>query len=143
VRIGGDGKVWLPFGSAVTIYASKSLTIRHIHGSATLYAGGSASVHNVATLAHVSAGGMVDVSCTHVEGSDVQITAGGDLRCAITTLANTRVLVSDMGGSWEGLIGDGRVRLRLKAGGDVTLVTDAVVIAQPPHFILGRIERPA
>jgi hypothetical protein len=86
---------------------------------------------------------MVDVSWTHVEGSDVQITAGGDLRCAITTLANTRVLVSDMGGSWEGLIGDGRVRLRLKAGGDVTLVTDAVVIAQPPHFILGRIERPA
>src|SRR5260370_1136295 len=46
------------------------------------------------------------------------------------------------GGRGEGRIGAGRVTLRLKAGGDVTLVTHQVVTPHGPDFVMGRIERP-
>lgn len=141
VQIGGSGVVRLPFGSAVTVYSGKSADIRGIRGSLTVYAGGGAFLREVGTIAHLSAGGMVDVTAERVQGSDVKLTAGGSLRCAIRGLRDARLLVSDLGGRWEGVIGDGRATLRLDAGGDVTLVTDQTVVAQPPHYMLGQIEQ--
>lgn len=142
VQIGGGGVVRLPFGSAVTIYSGKSTTARQVYGNLTVYAGAGAFLREVGAIAHISAGSIVDVAAERLEGGDVQLTAGTDLRCAIRGLRDTRLLVSDLGGRWEGLIGEERARLRLKAGGDVTLVTDQIVQAQPPLYILGRIERP-
>jgi hypothetical protein len=57
-------------------------------------------------------------------------------------LTDAKLMVDDLGGYWAGVIGNGRTTIRLKAGGDVTLVTERTVIAQPPHYILGKIERP-
>jgi hypothetical protein len=64
------------------------------------------------------------------------------LRCYIRDLTSARVIVNDQGGYWEGVIGAGSVTVRLKAGGDATLVTDQVIEAVPPDYILGQIERP-
>ena len=65
-----------------------------------------------------------------------------DLRLYARTLTDAGVLVTDLGDSWDGFIGRGRFHLRLKSGGDVTLVTDQEVVAQGPDFVFGRIERP-
>lgn len=143
VQIGGSGVVRLPFGSTVTVYSGKSADVRDVRGRLTVYAGGSAFLREVSTVVHVSGGGIVDVTAERVEGGDVKLTAGGHLRCAIGDLHDRRLLVRDLGGRWEGVIGEARAALRLEAGGDVTLVTEQVVAAQPPHYVLGRIERPA
>ena len=85
----------------------------------------------------------MDLECETIEGSEVKLTAGRDLRCYIRGLTSALVAVKDLGDSWQGRIGAGEVRLTLKAGGDVTLVTDQTVEALPPDYILGQIERPA
>ena len=59
------------------------------------------------------------------------------------SLKDARIVVTDLGGTWEGMIGAGKVTLRLKAGGDAVLVTDQKVEAVPPDYILGQIEAPA
>ncbi len=142
VQLSGSGKVSVPLGSTVKVYAGKSVEVQDIRGSVTLYAGFNAHVRNVHTLVHVSAGGSVDFECEQVEGDDVKFTAGRDLRCSIRGLTDARVMVDDLGGYWEGIIGEGRTKVRLKAGGDVTLVTDQVITGQPPYNIIGKIERP-
>ena len=76
-------------------------------------------------------------------GDAVKFEAGRDLRCYVHGLTSARVIVNDLGGAWEGVIGSGNVTVRLKAGGDVTLVTDQKVEAIPPNYLLGQIERPA
>ena len=40
------------------------------------------------------------------------------------------------------MIGDGKRKVRLDAGGDVTLVTQQKVRGQPPNDMLGNIEAP-
>jgi hypothetical protein len=142
VEIGGSGQVRVPLGSRVKVYAGKSVEVRSIQGSVAVYAGRDVRVGDVHTLAHVSAGGAVDLECETVEGDDVKIEAGRDVRCHIRGLADARFMINDLGDYWEGVVGDGRVKIRLKAGGDVTLVTDREVVAQPPHYILGNIQRP-
>ncbi|HVM70527.1 MAG TPA: hypothetical protein VMT91_02125, partial [Anaerolineales bacterium] len=57
-------------------------------------------------------------------------------------LTSARLRVKDIGGYWEARIGTGEKSVYLKSGGDVTLVTDQKVEAQPPEFILGKIEKP-
>ncbi len=37
----------------------------------------------------------------------------------------------------------GRLTLRLRAGGDVTLVTEHEVVPQGPEGVIGRVEKPA
>jgi hypothetical protein len=140
VQIGESGVVRLPVGSAVTVYSGKSADVRDVQGGLTVYAGGGAYLRGVRAILHVSAGGLADIDAEYVEGGDVRCVAGSNLRCAIRHLRDTRLLVSDRGGRWEGVIGSGQARLRLEAGGDVTVVTNEPVVAQPPHYILGQIE---
>jgi hypothetical protein len=143
VQLGGSGEVRAPLGSNVKVYAGKSAEVRDIQGSVTTYAGRDVRTRTVHTLVHASAGRAMDLECETVEGDDVKLEAGGDVRCHIRRLTDATLMISDLGGYWEGVIGDGRIKVRLKAGGDVTLVTDQEVVAQPPHSVVGTIERPA
>jgi len=143
VQLGGSGLVRVPAGSHVKVYAGRRLTLTGVGGRVSVYSGGDASLRAAGTLVHASCGGALDLDCQSVAGDDLKLEAGRDLRCWIRGLDDARVLVSDLGGDWQGLIGGGRITLRLKAGGDVTLVTAREVLAQGPDFVLGRLERPA
>jgi hypothetical protein len=142
VQIGGSGEAYVPFSSAVKVYAGKGAEVRGISGSATVYAGQSATIRAVDTLVHASAGATLDIECERAAGDDLKCSAGRDLRCFIRSLRDAKLMINDLGGYWEAQIGAGHTIVRLTAGGDVTLVTDQTVVAQPPHYILGKIERP-
>ena len=141
VEIGGSGQLRVPLQSSVKVYAGQSVEVRDIGGSATLYAGGHAYLRGVGTLAHAASGGALEIECERVQSDNIRCTAGGDLRCFIRGLSDAKLMIDDLGGYWEAIIGSGRAKIRLKAGGDVTLVTDQTVVAQPPHYMLGKIER--
>ncbi len=142
VQIGSSGKVHVPRSSNVKVYTGKNAEVQDIQGSVTVYAGSDVRVRNVDTLVHVSAGGAIDFECEQVEGDDVKFTAGRDLRGYIRGLTDARFMIDDLGGYWEAVLGDGRTKIRLKAGGDVTLVTDQVITGQPPYDVIGKVERP-
>ncbi|MFL5803501.1 MAG: hypothetical protein ACJ8CR_17380 [Roseiflexaceae bacterium] len=142
VHIGGSGTVYVSLDSSVKVYAGKDIEVRNIGGSATIYAGGKGSLRAIHSLVHASAGAALDIECERIEGDALQCSAGRDLRFYIRALRDARLMINDLGGYWEGVIGAGRTRIRLTAGGDVALVTDQTVVAQPPHYILGKIERP-
>jgi hypothetical protein len=143
VQVGGDGRVRVPFGSTVKVYAGADALVSDVRGTVSIYAGRDVRVRGVGTLAHVSTGGVMDLECENVAGNPVKFEAGRDLRCFIRGLTSARVIVNDLGSAWEGVIGAGDLTLRLKAGGDVILVTDQEVQAAPPDYILGQIEKPS
>lgn len=143
VKFGGGGTVLVPTGSSVTVYAGRGADVHTIQGPVTATAGGSLMVRDVHTLLHAAAGGSLDIDCPALNGQDLRFQAGRDLRFYVHELTDARVMVDDLGGYWEGVIGNGTMRIFLKAGGDVTLVTEHNVVAAPPHYILGTIERPA
>lgn len=143
VQLGGDGQVRVPRGSQVKVYAGRRIHLTGVSGRISVTSGGDARLRAAGTLVTASSGGLLDVECEAVAGDDLKLQAGRDLRCAIRALDDARLLVSDLGGSWQGLIGAGRVTLRLKAGGDVTLITAHDVVPQGPDFVLGHVERPA
>jgi hypothetical protein len=142
VHIGGSGQVQVPLDSSVKVYAGKDIEVRNISGSATIYAGGNGSLRAVHSLVHASAGAALEIECERIEGDALQCSAGRELRIYIRDLRDAKLMINDLGGYWEGVIGAGRIKIRLTAGGDVTLVTDQTVAAQPPQYILGMIERP-
>jgi hypothetical protein len=142
VQIGGSCTVHVPSGSQVKVYGGMSVDVRQIRGTVTVYAGSDVTIRQVNSLVHASAGGKMDFECDAIEGNDAKFAAGRDLRCYIKSLANAKVMVNDLGGYWEAILGDGQTRLRLEAGGDATLVTDQAVNAQPPQYVLGKVERP-
>jgi hypothetical protein len=112
--------------SFVKVYAGTSAEVSDIQGSVTVVAGGSMRVRNVRTLVHGSSGGEMDLECETIEMDDAKFEAGRDLRCWIRDLTSARVLINDQGGYREKVIGVGELTVRLKAGGDVTLVTDQI-----------------
>jgi hypothetical protein len=142
VTIGSSGRVYVPLGSNVKVYAGKSANVHDIRGDIAVYAGGDVRIHNLHTLVHASAGGAMDLECEMLAGDDVKFAAGRDLRFHVHDLDDAKVMVNDLGGYWEGIIGNGQRQIRLKAGGDVTLVTNQPVKGQPPDYVLGNIETP-
>jgi hypothetical protein len=142
VEIGGSGKVFVPFNSVLKVYSGKGADVNGVQGTVAVYAGGNALLRNVGTLLHVSAGGAIDLECERVDGKDIKFSAGRDLRCYIRDLANATLSVHDLGGYWEGQMGDGAEKIKLRAGGDVIVVTEQMVTARPPDYVLGRIEKP-
>lgn len=143
VKFRGNGTVLVPSGSTVTVYAGREADVHTIQGRVTATAGGSLRVHGVQTLVHAAAGGNLDIDCTALEGQELKFQAGRDLRFFVHELTDARLMIDDLGGYWEALIGDGHIRILLQAGGDVTLVTEHDVAALPPHYTLGIIEKPA
>jgi hypothetical protein len=124
VQIGGEGKVRVPSGSQVKVYAGKRVQVSGIQGPVAIYTGGDVCVRNVHTLGPVTSGGEVDLEGETIAGNEVKFEAGRDLRCYVRGLTSARIIVNDLGGYWERLTGSGEVTIRLKAGGDVTLVTE-------------------
>jgi hypothetical protein len=138
----GDGQVRVPLRSNLIVYAGYNAEVQHIQGRVTATAGRDLKLHDVQVLIHAAAGGDLDIDCTALEGSEFRFSAGGDLRFYIHDLNDAKVMIKDLGTYWEAVLGNGRLNIWLKAGGDATLVTDQKVQAQPPHFMLGNIERP-
>ncbi len=142
VEIGGSGEIHVPRTSNLKVYAGKNVEVSDIGNSVTVYAGGNVLLRNVHSLVHASAGGAMDLDCEEVEGNDRKFEAGRDLRFYIRSLTDATVMINDAGGYWEVLLGDGRTKVRLTAGGDVTLVTDQEVRGRLPGGVLGRVEKP-
>ena len=142
VQIGGSGEVLVPFGSNLKVYAGKDIDVQGISGQVDAYSGGHMLLKDVYCVGHASAGQTMNLDCQTLPGDDVKFEAGSDLRFHILQLTSAHIQVKDLGGFWEGRIGSGEKSIWLKSGGDVTLVTDQVVEALPPDFILGKVENP-
>jgi hypothetical protein len=143
VQIGGVGEVKVPMSGNVKVYASKSVEVRNVSGRVSAFAGHDIRLQGVRVLVNASAGGNMDLDCDRVEGDRIKFGAGRDLRFCIRELNDAKFMINDLGGYWEAVLGEGRIKIRLDAGGDVTLATDQEVIAQPPYYTLGRIEKPS
>ncbi len=143
VQLHGDGRVRVPLHSELIVYAGRDGDVRHIQGRVTATSGRDLKLQDVQVLVHAAAGGDLDIACATLEGSDLKFSAGRDLRFYVRDLTDAKVIIKDLGSYWEALLGDGRITVNLQAGGDVTLITDQAVAAQPPHYLLGNIERPA
>jgi hypothetical protein len=142
VQLGSSGEVWVPFGSNLKIYAGKDIDVQSIEGLVDAYSGFALNLQAVQRAGHVSAGGPMSLDCKSIQGEDVEIKAGRDLRFFIHDLTSARLRVRDLGGYWEARIGAGEKSVYLKSRGDVILVTDQVVEPLPPNYILGKIEKP-
>ncbi|MEP7357533.1 MAG: hypothetical protein ABI847_09870 [Anaerolineales bacterium] len=142
VQLSGSGEVTVPVGSLVIVYGGKSVDVAGPVAGLTVFASRDVVVRGAGILNAVSSGGALDFECDSIGSQPAKFSAGGDLRCYIRGLTDARVWVSDLGGEWEGLLGAGGPRIELRAGGDVVLVTKHPVEAQPPEYVLGRVERP-
>jgi hypothetical protein len=143
VQIGGSGEVRVPFETNLKVYAGKDIHVHGIRGQVDAYAGLDLHIQDVGQVGNVSAGRTMDIDCQTMSGKDVTFSAGGDLRFHVADLTSVRLRVKDLGGYWEARIGEGERLVYLKAGGEVTLVTDQQVEALPPNYVLGKIERPS
>lgn len=142
VKLGGNGEVLVPFESNLKVYAGRDIDVRSIRGQVDAYAGLDLNLQDVDRLGNVSSGGAMNIECRTMAGSEATFGAGRDLRFHVVDLTSAHVRVKDIGGYWEARIGGGEKSIYLKAGGDVTFVTDQDVEPLPPDYILGKIERP-
>lgn len=142
VKIGGNGDILVPFDANVKVYAGKDIDIRGVKGQVDVFAGFNLNLQNVGRLGNASAGSSMNIDCETITGTEVTFGAGRDIRFHAADLTNARIRVRDIGGYWEARIGGGEQSIYLKAGGDVTIVTDQDVEPLPPDYILGKIERP-
>lgn len=141
VQLGGHGKVLVPVNSQVKIYAGKGVVARNLTGPVAVYAGTDVTLRNVHTLSQVSAGGAMDLESDELAPGDLKFAAGHDLRFSIASLTNVRLVIHDLGGKWEAAVGNGQNKILLKAGGDVTIVTDQQLVPQSPDHLLGAIQK--
>jgi hypothetical protein len=143
VQIGMNGQVEVPVESDVRVYVGMNGTIDGVTGDVAITSGLNATLHACGRLTSASAGLSLKIDCEMLAGSEMKIQAGRDLRLAVRMLPGAFLTVTDMGGTWEGIIGDGQYHLDLLAGGDVVLVTDQIIRGGPPDFIIGHVEKPA
>lgn len=142
VQIGGSGEVLVPFESHLKVYAGKDIQVHDIQGQVDAFAGLNLELQDVYRLGNASAGGTMNIASQTMTGRDVTFGAGNDLLFYVADLTSARLRVKDIGGYWEARIGSGEKSVYLKAGGDVTIVTEQQVQALPPNYILGKIEKP-
>jgi hypothetical protein len=143
VQIGGSGEVFVPSESNLKVYGGKDIDLQGIQGQVDTYSGLNLNLQDVYLLGNASAGRKMNIDCQTMVGKDVTFGAGSDLRFHVADLTSVRLRVKDIGGYWEARLGSGEQLVTLKAGGDVTFVTDQKVEPLPPNYILGKIERPA
>jgi hypothetical protein len=143
VKLGFNGQVEVPFQSNVRVYAGLDGQVEGVSGDVGVVAGKNLVIRAAGRLTAASAGWTADIDCEKLSGEDIKLQAGRDLRLAVYSLPGARIRVTDLGGRWEGVIGDGRFRLTIVAGGDAILITDQPVSGVPPDYILGHIEKPA
>lgn len=139
VEAGGSCTVRLPFSSEIKVYTSKDAEILDIRNRiAVASVGGYLTIERSNRLAHAQSGRSMNIECEAFETDKIKFEAGGNLRCHIVNLADTQVMIQDLGGKWELGFGSKRRTLQLKCGGDVTLVTDQIPDELPEVF--GQIE---
>ncbi len=143
VEAGGDILVRVPTTSTVQVYAGGSAEVREIRGSVTVYATEDVRLRRVHAVVHASAGRALDLECETLTGDNAKFSAGRDLRFYILDLDSATISVDDLGGYWEGIVGEGARQIRLQAGGDVSLVTDQAIRIKTPDQLLGPIETPS
>ena len=143
VQLGGSGEVCVPFGSNVKVYTGQDIDVQGIRGMVDTYGGAKIRLQEVYCLGNASAGSTMDLDCQTLFAQNAEFKAGSDIHFHVRELTSARIRVKDLGGYWEAHIGEGEKSVYLKSGGDVTLVTDQQVEALPPHYILGKIEKPA
>jgi len=141
VKLGSDGKVLVPRNAIVKIYAGKAATASNLTGPVDIVAGSNIIVTHVHTLGQASAGRNLDLTSDELAPGDLKFSAGRDIRFNVRTLTDVRLIIHDLGGKWEASVGNGQNRILLKAGGDITLVTDQELTALAPHYLLGKIEK--
>ncbi len=142
VKIAGSGRILVPRDSTVQVYAGKDVSAANLDKSLALSAGGRVRTRQVHMLIHASAGHAMDLEGETLAPGNAKFSSGRDLRFHIHHLTNARIIVDDQGGYWEGVIGDEERKIHLTAGGEAVLVTRHEVKPQPPHYVLGSIERP-
>ena len=142
VRI-GRGQVRVPLNSNVIVYAGHDAEVRHVQGRVIVSGGRDVSVQDVQTLVQAAAGGDLDIDCVTLGGDDFKFSAGRDLRFYVHDLDDAKIMIREAGTYWEAVVGNGQLKVWVKAGGEVTLITDREVQPQPPYYVLGNIERPA
>jgi hypothetical protein len=135
VQIGGSGQVLVPYDSRVTIYAGKSSEVQEIQGTVRVIAGWDVRIAQSNVLAQASAGRKMEIDCLTIEGRELKLSSGWHMRCWIRELRDVRYLIDDLGGKWQATFGDGSTRVQLKAGGDVTLVSDQPVTPGPEDLV--------
>jgi hypothetical protein len=138
VNAGGSCTVMVPAGCAVTVYAGSHASVEGVQGPVLVNAGGDVRINAAGLLAACNAGGEMDLSAERLTADEMTFSAGKDLRIHVRDLDDAAILVNDLGGYWEGVIGNGTDTVRLKSGGAVTLVTDRPVRGK----VLGNIEAP-
>jgi len=142
IQVGGGGEVWVPYGARLKVYAGKDIDVQGITGQVDAFSGSNLSLRDVRCVGNVSAGGSMNLDCQTLLGEAVELKAGSDIRFHVQDLTSAHFRVKDIGGYWEARIGSGEKSVLLKSGGDVTLVTDQDIQPLPPHYILGKIEKP-
>ncbi len=141
VQIGGSGQVLVPFASQVTVYAGKSGEIQGVQGTVSIIAGWDARFVQCNLLAQVSAGHTLEIDCRGVAGRELKFTSGWHMRCWIRELRDVTYYIDDLGGKWQATFGSGVTQIRLKAGGDVTLVSEqSPILGQ--EDLMGKIVQP-
>ncbi|MDR3575738.1 MAG: hypothetical protein P4L50_17905 [Anaerolineaceae bacterium] len=143
VQIGSSGQVLVPFNHNIKISAGKDLRVEGMRGDVTAVAGRHLVLKGIYRLVKASAGGRMDIDCDTLVENDLKLSAGSDMRLYIHDLNNTLLQINDMGGHWDTRIGTANRKIKLNAGGEVTLVTARQVEALPPDYILGRVEKPS
>jgi len=141
VEAGGSCTVRVPFASEISVYTGKDAEILDIRNRIAIASvGGHLTIERAQRLAHAQCGRSMTIDCQEFEADRVKFEAGGNIRCHIANLVDTRVMIQDLGGKWELGFGSKRRTLQLKGGGDVTLVTGQTPDELPEVF--GQIEGP-
>ncbi len=121
VQLSGDGMVQVPFSSRIELYCGSSAGVEQVAGPVAAFASHDLRLRQVQVLSQASAGWSLEIDCQGVERADMRFTAGRDIRCRIAGLQGVRYIIDDQAGRREHTLGDGRVLVRLKAGGEVSL----------------------
>jgi hypothetical protein len=140
IEIGGSGQVMLPFESSIRVYSGKSAEVEGVKGKLVVVSGLDLHIREGNILVQASAGGMMDLDCRTVEGEELKISAGRDLRFRLRDLHDVHYLINDLGGKWQTILGNGSTTIQLTAGGDVTLASSQSITGQPPDFLIGKVE---
>jgi hypothetical protein len=139
VESGGSCTVRLPFASEIRVYTGKDAEIFDIRNRIAIASvGGHLTIERSNRLAHAQSGRSMKIDCEAFETNKVKFEAGGNIHCHIANLADTNVMIQDLGGKWEVGFGSRQRILQLKCGGDATLVTDHTPDELPEVF--GQIE---
>jgi hypothetical protein len=142
VQIGGNGLLLVPYNSSVKVYSGRDCMLFDFNGVIAAYTGRDLQILQGNILTQASAGRAIDIDCRRAKERELKIEAGWHVRCWLREEQNVRYLVDDLGGKWQLIFGSGELLARVKAGGDVILVSEQEGINPWPERLPGKVIRP-